>query len=846
MIFKLAFKDLIKNKTFSLLFILSLGLGFTSPLLLSTFSGLIRTEVTTSAKNIQTSDFLISIRRSLSKVEVSLIEDTFKEEGISFKHYLELEMFSMISFNGVSKFSELRTLPKDYPFYGKLEFLNKNKIIDDVVYLSQDIVNQLKVNIGDNIKVGDKDFVVHDIVSIDTSLLTFGFNVAPQIYLTPKSLASTNLIRPGSTIRYYYHYKFERDVDFLKIIKKIRSKIDDPGLVIKSYKNSGEQIAKFNTQALDYLSLVSLTGIFLSLIGSSFLFRIWFFKHIKSIAILNSLGLTKNKIMIFLLIQLIMLSYLAGGLSLFTNTILFPILIKEFSGVFPLTPKMSSLFTLENLFIVFVVSPVFSVLIMAPFMSKLKTLKGIELFDSHFNWQNKFSLRQILMIIPALMVFYLLCVGVTYSLKLGSIFFGVLFLSSLIIYGLILVIIKIIDLILKKGTVLKRLSLNYYKIHKFLTIGVVLSLSLSVLLLTIIPILQETIEDEIRRPDNVIIPHFFLFDIQPEQILGLKNVIESKNARLDYLTPLIRGRIFSINGKKFEITENETLFKTREEDGSERIKNRVLNLTYRDTLFKSEKIVEGREFDFKKITSDKTEVSLEERFAKRLGVKLGDEIVFDIQDVNVVAIVVSFRKVKWTSFQPNFFVQFPSLFLEDAPKTFLGSITGVTQKLELEIQNEITKTHPNISVVNVKEIILKITKMMDVLALALKILAVITLLIGMLVIMSLVLMTLSERSISLHLLKVLGLTERFLQKMILKEFIFICFFSSILGAILSILISQILSLVLFDRLASFSLFYPVFISFVVIFLSIFVCFFTFMSSIKESPMKLLNEGVSQY
>ena len=51
--------------------------------------------------------------------------------------------------------------------------------------------------------------------------------------------------------------------------------------------------------------------------------------------------------------------------------------------------------------------------------------------------------------------------------------------------------------------------------------------------------------------------------------------------------------------------------------------------------------------------------------------RLGDELVFDVQGLPVATRVGSLRKVEWERVQPNFFVVFPAGVLEDAPQFYV-------------------------------------------------------------------------------------------------------------------------------------------------------------------------------
>ena len=64
-------------------------------------------------------------------------------------------------------------------------------------------------------------------------------------------------------------------------------------------------------------------------------------------------------------------------------------------------------------------------------------------------------------------------------------------------------------------------------------------------------------------------------------------------------------------------------------------------------------------------------VSVETGLAQELQLKLGDELVFDVQGVPVRTVVASLREVNWLRPQPNFFMLFPRGVLEEAPSIYV-------------------------------------------------------------------------------------------------------------------------------------------------------------------------------
>ena len=65
---------------------------------------------------------------------------------------------------------------------------------------------------------------------------------------------------------------------------------------------------------------------------------------------------------------------------------------------------------------------------------------------------------------------------------------------------------------------------------------------------------------------------------------------------------------------------------------------------------------------------------MEIELAQSLGLKLGDELTYDVAGETVDAKVASFREVQWDSFRPNFFMVFSPGTLDDSTGTYITSV----------------------------------------------------------------------------------------------------------------------------------------------------------------------------
>ena len=191
-----------------------------------------------------------------------------------------------------------------------------------------------------------------------------------------------------------------------------------------------------------------------------------------------------------------------------------------------------------------------------------------------------------------------------------------------------------------------------------------------------------------------------------------------------------------------------------------------------------------------------------------MGLHLGDVLEFNILDMPIISKIVSIRSVRWTSFMPNFFIQFQPGVLENAPKTFLSAIPFLSRELKSQIQLKVFKLFPNISMVDVSRLVERIFIILKQMGWALKIMTLMSFLTGLLVIYSISNHQIYLREKDLSFLKIIGVPLKTLKKMIRLEFFLLTIIGTGVGALLGVGLSYLISQIYFDGMWSFLWWFP--------------------------------------
>lgn len=839
---KLAWREVKNAKNFSLIFVINLSLGLLGFLLLSSFNESLNLTLDKRAKTLLAADLTISARRDFTEEE-SIKASKVLAKKISKHHHL-ISVYSMgaIDVNGESKsrLMQIKGIEKNYPLYGNIELepfgkinstIEKDLEKNEVIWISEELQHQMKIGIGDKIKLGKIYFTVSNIIKEDTTASWQGVGLAPKVYVGKDFLLKTGLISFGSVAGHAHQYllanEFQEKNKIESIRKELYKELTDPAINVSLPKNSSEQVGRVLNYLTDYLGLVALVALFLSGIGTAYLFQSFLFIRLKEIGILKSLGLTKRKIMSIYSMQVTILGIFAVMSASILSFLVIPF-VKSIVG-----EQLGFNLDLSNSILSIGISLIVAILtglfVCLPILNKvLKKSTSEILFGEHgikINWGKK----DLISFIPLLFLFWTLSIFQSHSIKVGSIFVVSILVSlSIFVWSLPKLLNYLGKYINKEKHQLSSpinlswgLALRNLVRNSFATTMSFLALALGVMLLSLIGQLEQSLQSELLS-SNEQRPSLFLFDIQDEQYKSLIEFSAKENIPILKPSPMIRARILAVNGKKYERIEEDKSFQTREEERENQFRNRGVNLSYTNTLDETQTITDGKPFPEKydPTKQDYPYVSLERRYAQRMGFKLDDVITFDILGVEVKAKILNFRKVKWTSFNPNFFILFQEGVIDDAPKTYLAGVKHLDKEAQFMAQDKLVEKFYNISILNVTQLINKIFEIFAMMGVAIKLMAILCIFVGMIVIFSISQHQTRKEATELTIQKVLGLKWKEQIIIINKTFISIVVLATLMGSLFSIVLGNLLSHLFFDGVWTLDFNYFLIIFILIIFLTI--------------------------
>ncbi len=849
---RLGFNELIKNKGFALFFILNLTLGLAGFIAIHSFGRSLNHHLNDNLKEILTADLVISSNKALEQKDLALVN---KVLGTKKSQARLISFYTMVKAGQNARLIRVMAVDNTFPLYGKFS-LEKQSATTRIqkapgVFISRDTAYALGIRDKTNgkipLKLGTKTFNITDyfIDDPDKSLTTV--ELAPKIYMGIDQLSGTGLIKFGSRIWYSRYFRFDSDANVPLLVNTLRKEFAKayPGqkrVNIYDSRDVNQGLSRLTGYFTGYMGLVSVVTLFLAGIATAYLFRGYLNIKQREIAVLISIGAKHREIWLYISIQLIILGFIASMLSIIVSLVLVPAFPIIFQGLIPDQINLKT--DPATIILALGLGTVGSMIFCLPIFVRIFGIKPLMLLHGTPATIKKSApqfIRQLASFIPGFVAFLLISIFAADSMKRGIIFVAgfVIALAFLSFIGWCL-FSACQRLSFIRITVAKIAFRNLYR-NKWASLSCFVTIAMGAFLISLIPQVQQGLQNEIIRPKGLKIPVFFLVDIQDEQKTPFIEFMRNQEAELANLSPMIRGRILTRNQQPFQRNIRQSGDRPRRR-GGHRLE---FNFSYRKNLDVSETIVQGSPlsmtpWDFE--SKRPFEISVEQSFAERYGIHIGDFLEFEIQGLSFEGQVKNLRKIRWNSFQPNFFLLFQNGVLNDAPKTFLAAISNVSSAKRQDLKNKIVDAFPNVSVIDVTKMAGTLLGISNKLSLSIRFMAWLAIAAGLISIFSIARHEAWKNENQINLLKILGSKFNEIQAITLLEFGFIGFTAALFAILLSYAFSWAVSWYFFDSLWQINLT----LSFLILFLTTCICMLTALTASRKvmnsKPITLLKNA----
>lgn len=780
----MAWRDSRRNRGRLFLFISSVVLGIAALVATLSFGNNLREDVDDQARELVGADLVLRGRHGIrdSVLVLNVFAGASRSEGKS--------MPSMVFFprSQSSRLVQLIGLSGDYPYYGRIETKPVSAAMDfrgkREALVDQTLMLEFGARVGDSIRVGTLDFVIAGALIKMPGRNQVSLTVAAPVYIPLRYVDSAGLVKKGSQIESEVYYHFKTGTDMSKLMETLGPKLDSAHVRYETVEMRKERMTRAFKDLSQFLTLISFIALLLGCIGVASSVNIYIREKITGVAVLRCLGLKARTAFLIYLIQVLGIglvgSLLGAGLGVVVQQVL-PMLFKDILPVeahFRLSwPAIG-----EGVGIGVAIALLFASLPLLTVrkVSPLNTLRlSVESAASGWDgWK---------VAVYAAVFVFITCFSYARMEK-----FGKALLFTLSILGAFLLLAGAAKLLMatvrrffpERWNYLWRQGFaNLYRPNNQ-TLILVVTIGLGTTFIGTLFFIQELLLERV----NILAStdgNMVLYDVQPEQIAGVRRLASEMKVRLVDDVPIVAVRVSSVTGTK------------RGDDGAaQRRIDYDTRVTYSDTLRPTEKLIAGKLGPPVRSPRDVIHVSYDDDAAASAGVQIADEVVFDVQGVQIATVVGSIRHLERGPMRQG--ILFPTGVLESAPQFHIVTAMLPSPAASAGFQRAVVQRFPGILVVDLALVLNVLEEILGKIGSVIRFMAGFSMMTGLIVLIASVLVSKFQRIQESVLLRTLGASRRQVFVITLLEYFFIGALAAVIGIGLSMAFSMVLAKFTFE------------------------------------------------
>src|SRR3954464_5405410 len=688
----------------------------------------------------------------------------------------------------IARMGELKGVQDGYPFYGTLALQNGQPYSHGLVahggaLVRPELLAQLGVAVGDPILIGGRPFTIRGVIDQEPGRRVGGFTLGSRVVVDLADLEQTGLLSFGSRATYQILLKVRQDgID--RLTRTVSDTFRDRFVSARSYRSTEDQIGESLQRAENFLSLVGFIIVVLGGIGVWSVTRVFVRQKIRSVAILKCLGATTRQVLTAYVLQVVFLG-LSGSLLGVALARLALAAIPERIGA-ALGASTYSL-TLSAVWQGMAVGMLVSLLFSLVPLLEVRRVKPLLLLRGGVTttmsgpvayppWWTTAGMRARVGALDWTQVAAAVLVGLALvaiagwqaaSLRVGAIVCGGFAGIALVLHLVSTFIVRAVRPIARVRSFPLRHAVLSLARPGNQTRVILLAVGIGSFFVIGIRSLQMNLLEQFSLQLGSSGADMFLIEILPPQVERVREYLEARKAPesgTPQLIPVMRARVTGVKGR-------ETNLESFEDVRRQGSLGREYTITYRDHLQPNETVTDGK-FDGSPSAEGAAEVSIEQSIHQRFKIDVGDTMRFDVVGRAIDARVTSVREVQWEDARSGgFMFVFRPGPLDKAPQTYIGILKAPEDPSERgRFQRDLVAQFPNVSAIDVREVLATIKTAVDNVTLAISIVGAIALVSGILILAGAVAMTKFQRVYEAAILRTLGASTRMLGAMLALEY----------------------------------------------------------------------------
>ncbi len=743
---------------YPVLFLITLVLSLATYLTLDSIQQSVDTYINDNQRALVGGDLILNSKQDWPSEILAQVE-TVADTQIVYDY----QFSAMVVTDEQTLLASVKAVSPAYPLYGEAELASGQPLWQQLsaanVVVAPEVLNSLNASVGDQITIGDAEFIISDVLTKepDRPLTAFGFG--GRVLMHQDALAATNLLGQRSRINYRIELAGAPELMAVQRDKLTQILNNYPDIELSDAKSADTSVSRISDNVLMFLKLLVIAVLLLSAVAMYGVITAFVTKQQSSNAIRLALGeplkSLKRSYYQLLIVTTIIACVAAVIVSFGLLKVGQPYLIAILPADVGLAINpISAIKTI-------IIALVLTLLIAQRGLSTLSSTKPATLLNqgASTNSQNLPWYRSL-----PLLWYGLMLVGlyVFFAYEVNSLLLGAQLLVGLTAFVAIFWLLArgwlwLLTKFAKHSNIswMQRIAIHNLARKGNQSALFFVTLSLSVAVLTLITTLNHSINAQFINAYPEDAPNLFLLDIQSDQHDEINNIIA---APVSYY-PVIRARVVTANNIPVQDIEPADGF----DDPA-----RVFNLSYADTVMDTEFITDAVENDklyapIKTSDNDPAQtvapLSILDTAASLLNVGMGDQVRFNIQGIEIVGQITSIRSRYEKGPSPYFYFLFEPEVLAAAPQIQFAT-AHVTAEDIPKLQGQLVREFPAVTTIDgtaiaeqVQELVVQMSRLVYVFTL-------LALLTGIMVLISSLLSTSQDRMKDSASFRLLGMQKR--------------------------------------------------------------------------------------
>ncbi|MCB2101055.1 MAG: FtsX-like permease family protein [Rhodobacterales bacterium] len=554
------------------------------------------------------------------------------------------------------------------------------------------LMKRLGLAVGDTLSLGEATVRVRATVVKEPDRVASMVSFGPRLMVAAAALPETDLVRPGSQVRYHYRVLVGPAEGGAAWMKRVEATFPKAGWRVRGVDDAAPGVRRFVERMTLFLTFVGLTALLVGGMGVGNAVRSYLDGKTTTIATLKCLGAPTDLVFRAYLLQVLGLGLVGILIGLATGAALPSAVLAAIGDTLPVAPVTG--FYPWPLFTAALFGVVTAVTFALWPLGQAREVPAAGLFR-HLTAPPRAR--------PGRDVWLGMAAGIAVLAALTFItatdrYFAAWFVGGTAATLLVLrlgawALMALAKRLPRPRRAEARLALTALHRPGAATAGVVLSLGTGLAVLVAVALIEGNLNAQVEEtlPDKA--PAFFFIDIQPDQVAAFDTAVTDVPGTEDLQrVPSLRGRIVKIDG--VPVAE-----RTISPDAEWAVRGDRA-LTYAAQPARGSRIVAGEWWpsDYK----GPPLISFDANLARGFGVGVGDTLTLNILGREFTATIASLREINWRSLRFDFAIIFAPGTLEGAPHSHVAAVKA-PPAAEDAVEKAVTDRFANVSSIRVRD-----------------------------------------------------------------------------------------------------------------------------------------------